>query len=58
MIVDKIPEYPIKSKKFKTKAKFSPYEDYKTTVQIWKVFLRGNEVNTEKSEPNGKIVRM
>jgi len=58
IIVEKIPEYPIKAKKFKTKAKFSPYEDYKTTVQIWKVFLRGNEVNTEKSEPKGKIIRM
>jgi len=57
MIVDKIPEYPINPKLFKTKAKFSPFKNYKTSVQIWKVFLNGKEINSESSEPVGKIIK-
>ncbi len=57
IIVDRIPEYPIKPEAFKTKAKFSPYEDYKTTVQIWKVFLSGIEINNNDAEPKGNIIK-
>ena len=57
IIVDEIPEYPIKPEAFKTKAKFSPYEDYKTTVQIWKVFLSGREINNDYGEPKGNIIK-
>jgi len=57
IIVDKIPEYPIKPEMFKTKAKFSPYEDFKTTVQIWKVFLSGIEINNDDAEPKGNIIK-
>ncbi|MFX0105800.1 MAG: dihydroorotase family protein [Candidatus Hodarchaeota archaeon] len=56
-IVEKVPEYPIISQAFKTKAKFSPYEKYKTTIKIWKVFLGGFEVNNDDSIPNGKILK-
>ncbi len=57
IIVEKIPEHPIKTEAFKTKAKFSPYEDYKTTVQIWKVFLSGIEINNDDTEPKGIIIK-
>ncbi|MBY9015674.1 MAG: dihydroorotase family protein [Candidatus Lokiarchaeota archaeon] len=57
IIVDKIPGYPINPEVFKTKAKFSPYEDYKTSVQIWKVFLSGIEVNSDDAEPKGNIIK-
>ncbi len=53
LIVDKVPEYEIKSQNFKTKAKYSPYEGFKTSVQIWKVFIGGSEIS---SEPKGKIL--
>ncbi|MBD3341369.1 MAG: amidohydrolase family protein [Candidatus Lokiarchaeota archaeon] len=60
-IVDKISEYSIKSVLFKTKAKFSPFENFKTKIQIWKVFLKGKELlkdlETEHSKPLGKIIR-
>ena len=57
IVVDKIPGYPIKPEAFKTKAKFSPYEEYVKTVQIWKVFLGGIEINNENAEPNGDILK-
>jgi len=57
IVVDKIPEHTIKTELFKTKAKFSPYEDYKTTVQIWKVFLSGIEINNDDIEPKGTIIK-
>ncbi len=57
IIVDKVPEYTIKSKIFKSKAKFSPYENFKTNVQIWKVFLGGNEINIDESKSYGKIIK-
>lgn len=56
LIIDKKPEYPIESKDFKTKAKYSPFEGFKSSVQIWKVFLKGNEINNESSEPIGEIL--
>lgn len=57
IIVDKIPEFPIKPEALKTKAKFSPFEDYKSTVQIWKVFLNGEEINNNETEPKGSIIK-
>ncbi len=57
IVVDKIPEHIINTEVFKTKAKFSPYEDYKTTVQIWKVFLSGIEINNDDTEPKGIIIK-
>ena len=56
-IVDKVPDYKITPQNFKTKAKFSPFEEFTTSVQIWKVFLGGIEVNNVKSIPNGKIIK-
>ncbi len=56
IIIDKVPNYEIKSKNFKSKAKYSPYENFSTSIQIWKVFLRGSEVNNEQTEPIGKII--
>ncbi len=56
-IVQKVPEYSIQSHKFKTKAKFSPFENYKTSVQIWKVLLRGIEINCVNSIPSGQIIK-
>jgi len=56
IIVDRGEVYPIESKKFKSKAKFSPYQNYQTSVHIWKVFLRGIEVNIE-SNPMGNIIK-
>ena len=57
IIIDKIAEYPINPENFKTKAKFSPFTGFKTSVQIWKVFMGGYEVNNEKSSPKGKIIK-
>ncbi|MHA1292782.1 MAG: dihydroorotase [Promethearchaeota archaeon] len=57
IIIDKIPEYVISPRKFKSKAKFSPYENFSTVIQIWKVFLRGKEINIENSLPKGKIIK-
>lgn len=57
IIVDKIPEFRIKSHNFKTKAKFSPFENFKSTVQIWKVFLRGKEINNENVNTVGNIIK-
>ncbi|MFX1550938.1 MAG: hypothetical protein ACFFB9_11300, partial [Promethearchaeota archaeon] len=56
-IVDKVKEYTINTQNFRTKAKFSPYENFSTNVKIWKVFLRGFEINTENSLPHGKIIK-
>ena len=57
MIIDKIPKFSINSKNFKTKAKFSPFENYSSSVQIWKVFLKGNQINIEDAIPKGKIIK-
>ena len=57
IIVDKIPVYLINTANFKTKAKFSPFENSSSTVCIWKVFLKGNEINIEKNIPKGAIVK-
>ena len=54
IIIDKVSKYEIKSQFFKTKAKYSPYEGYKTSVQIWKVFVGGSVI---KSKPKGKILK-
>ncbi|MFW9969039.1 MAG: dihydroorotase family protein [Candidatus Odinarchaeota archaeon] len=57
VIINKVNDYMIDPQNFKTKAKFSPYEKFSTNVQIWKVFLRGIEINIEDSVPNGKIIK-
>jgi dihydroorotase len=56
LIIDKTSEYAINPKKFHTKSKISPYEGFKTNIQIWKVLLRGNEINLENDQPRGKIL--
>ncbi|MFX1366246.1 MAG: dihydroorotase [Promethearchaeota archaeon] len=56
-IVDKVQDYKIKPQIFKTKAKFSPFEEFLTSVKIWKVFSRGIEINNDNSVPNGKIIK-
>ncbi|MFX1374920.1 MAG: dihydroorotase [Promethearchaeota archaeon] len=58
IVVDKIPEFRISSHNFKTKAKFSPFENFVSTVKIWKVFLRGIEINKENISPTGKIIKV
>jgi len=57
IIVDRGINYPIESKKFKSKAKFSPFQNYQTSVHIWKVFLRGIEVNNDDSNPRGNVIK-
>ncbi len=57
IIVDRGVDYPIDSKQFKSKAKFSPYQNYQTSVHIWKVFLRGIEVNNDESKPMGNVIK-
>jgi len=56
LIIEKGPEYAINSSLFKTKAKFSPYDGLKTCVLIWKVFLRGQQINLDDKKSRGKIV--
>jgi len=56
IIVNKGVDYPIESKKFKSKAKFSPFQNYQTSVHIWKVFLSGIEINNE-SNPIGNVIK-
>ncbi|MFX1268071.1 MAG: amidohydrolase family protein, partial [Promethearchaeota archaeon] len=63
IIVEKTEDYPINSQKFKSKAKYTPFEnsDYSnrlTSAKIWKVFLRGKEINVKNNHPTGKIIRM
>ncbi|TFG24556.1 MAG: hypothetical protein EU529_04085 [Promethearchaeota archaeon] len=57
LIIDKIPQFKINCQNFKTKAKFSPFENFETNIQIWKVFLRGVEINIENSKPMGSIIK-
>jgi dihydroorotase len=56
IIIEKTSEYAINPKMFKTKAKFSPFENFKTQIKIWKVFLRGEEINYDDCKPMGKII--
>ena len=56
LIVENVPEYSINPELFKTKAKYSPYENFKTSLSIWKVLLAGNEINLDESEPKGRII--
>ena len=57
IIIDKVLDYKINPQTFKSKAKFSPFENFTSNVQIWKVFLRGKEINIENNAPSGKIVK-
>jgi dihydroorotase len=56
VIIEKVEPYNINPNNFKSKAKFSPYIGFRTRAKIWKVFIRGIEVNKEKITPKGKIV--
>jgi len=63
IIVEKSEDYPIDSQKFRSKAKYTPFEnsDFSnrlTSAKIWKVFLRGKEINIENGHPTGRIIRM
>jgi dihydroorotase len=63
IIIDKTDEYNINSISFRSKAKFTPFENSnlsnrRTSIQIWKVYLRGNKINIEESLPLGRIIRM
>ncbi|MEJ2249794.1 MAG: dihydroorotase family protein [Candidatus Lokiarchaeota archaeon] len=55
VIIDKVSNYKIIPKNFKTKAKFSPFENFKTSVEIWKVYLRGKEINIDNEILQGEI---
>jgi len=57
IIINKVPEYPINPLSFKSKAKFSPFSSYMTSVAIWKVILSGEVINREDARPIGKIIR-
>lgn len=57
IVIDKIQDFPIKSHNFQTKAKYSPFENFKSTVQIWKVFLKGEEINNENVKSVGTIIK-
>ena len=57
VIIEKVNPYSINTINIRSKAKFTPYHEFKTTVRIWKVFLRGIEVNRENITPKGKIFR-
>jgi len=57
MIIDKIPVYVINATNFQTKAKYSPFENSTSTVHIWKVFLKGNEIKLENNIPKGIIIK-
>ncbi len=56
MIIKKTSPYPIKSKNFHTKAKFTPFENYTTSVRIENTFLNGHEINGEQYNHEGKII--
>ena len=58
IIVENVKEYLIKPNNFFSKAKYSPYENIKSSVKIWKVILRGKEINIKNSLPSGKIIRI
>ncbi|MFX1238732.1 MAG: dihydroorotase family protein [Promethearchaeota archaeon] len=57
VIFENVEKYHIDSSKFKTKAKFSPFEGFETSIKIWKVFLRGNEINRDGTIARGKIIQ-
>ncbi|TXT67256.1 MAG: Dihydroorotase [Promethearchaeota archaeon] len=56
LIIDKCSEYKINPSRFHSKSKISPYEGMKTNIEIWKVFLRGIEINIKDRTPIGKII--
>ncbi|MHA1805145.1 MAG: dihydroorotase [Promethearchaeota archaeon] len=57
MIFEKTKPYPITCQNFHTKAKYSPFENFRTSIKIWKVFLRGKKVDPTESQPQGKIIK-
>ncbi|MFX1277706.1 MAG: amidohydrolase family protein, partial [Promethearchaeota archaeon] len=57
VIFDNVSPYEINSNDFISKAKFSPFEGYRSSVQIWKTFLGGVEINLYDEKPRGKIIK-
>ncbi len=57
LIIEKIPKFTLDPKKFKTKAKYTPFENFTTTIQIWKVFLGGIEIKSDEFSPQGIILK-
>jgi dihydroorotase len=62
IIVEKTKDYEIKSTEFRSKAKYTPFENSNltnrlTSARIWKTFLRGNEITEESLKPSGIIIR-
>jgi len=58
IIVENVEDFYIKSDNFISKAKYTPYENSKSSVKIWKVLLRGKEINIKNSLTHGKIIRI
>ena len=61
IVVEKVKEYEVNSANFKTKAKFTPFENsnhrYRsTTAKIWKIFLRGKEIKEQDKIPTGRVI--
>ncbi|MHA1326274.1 MAG: dihydroorotase [Promethearchaeota archaeon] len=61
IIVDIVKDHYINPKNFKTKAKYTPFinknmKENAINVKIWKVFLRGKEVNLDDLKPLGNII--
>ena len=63
IVIEKLDdEYSIDSRQFKTKAKFTPFENSnfshrKTHILLWKVFLRGIEINYENAPMMGTNIK-
>ncbi|MHA1688476.1 MAG: dihydroorotase [Promethearchaeota archaeon] len=57
MILERTKPYSITCQNFHTKAKYTPFENFRTSIKIWKVFLRGKEVDPTESQPQGKIIK-
>ncbi|TFG08796.1 MAG: hypothetical protein EU539_01205 [Promethearchaeota archaeon] len=58
LIAERVPRYSIDPTQFKSKAKYSPFKNFKTALKIWKVFLRGIEINNDDVKPIGKIISL
>jgi len=57
LIIEKIPKFKLDPQKFKTKAKYTPFENFTTAIQIWKVFLGGIDIKSDEFSTLGKIIK-
>lgn len=57
VLIEKVPEHSIDPKEFHTKAKYSPFDNFKSMVNIKKVYLRGKEINKEDIHPSGEVLK-